>query len=207
MASWWGNVIKSPFRQQVLISLYSETIFGTWVVLSLLLNALSTFMTGGCHQVCVSPKDGRLSNWCSSVLELQLRRPGKNQYRVDNLLKRKAEEGVKIFVIVYKEVSNRTTPTDSKWVRHQRRPLEPELMCRSVIPNNDWWASIRISWSSDLLGITRLERSFGLTWVLDEYADMYWETQLQWWPARETLRDWRSYRIHGRFGYVFWQVS
>lgn len=46
--------------------------------------------------------------------ELKLRRPGKNRYRLDNLLKRKAEEGVKIFVIVYREVSNRTTPTDSR---------------------------------------------------------------------------------------------
>lgn len=43
-----------------------------------------------------------------------MRRPGKNQYRVDKLLKRKAEEGVKIYVIVYREVSNRTTPVDSK---------------------------------------------------------------------------------------------
>lgn len=49
------------------------------------------------------------------TLELQLRRPDKLRYRVDELLKRKAEEGVKIFVIVYKEVSNRTTPTDSKY--------------------------------------------------------------------------------------------
>ncbi|EEB89741.1 hypothetical protein MPER_12129, partial [Moniliophthora perniciosa FA553] len=46
--------------------------------------------------------------------ELQLRRPNKDRYRVDHLLERKAKEGVKIFIIVYQEVSSRTTPTDSK---------------------------------------------------------------------------------------------
>jgi phosphatidylserine/phosphatidylglycerophosphate/cardiolipin synthase-like enzyme len=33
-------------------------------------------------------------------LELYLRRPGKESYRMDNLLKRKAQEGVKIYVIL-----------------------------------------------------------------------------------------------------------
>ena len=32
--------------------------------------------------------------------ELYLRRPGDERYRLDNLLKRKAEEGVKIFIII-----------------------------------------------------------------------------------------------------------
>lgn len=32
--------------------------------------------------------------------ELYLRRPGDERYRLDNLLKRKAEDGVKIFIIV-----------------------------------------------------------------------------------------------------------
>jgi phosphatidylserine/phosphatidylglycerophosphate/cardiolipin synthase-like enzyme len=32
--------------------------------------------------------------------ELQMRRPGKDKYRLDNLLQRKAREGVKIFIIL-----------------------------------------------------------------------------------------------------------
>ena len=48
--------------------------------------------------------------------ELQLRRPNKNRYRLDRLLEKKAKEGVKIYIILYQEVSSRTTPTDSKSV-------------------------------------------------------------------------------------------
>ncbi|QRW00574.1 hypothetical protein RhiJN_28592 [Ceratobasidium sp. AG-Ba] len=60
--------------------------------------------------------------------ELYLRRPGKDQYRLDRLLKRKAEEGVKIFVILYKEVSNRTTPTDSNYTKQTLVNLHPNIM-------------------------------------------------------------------------------
>lgn len=45
--------------------------------------------------------------------ELYMRRPTQDKYRLDNILKKKAEEGVMIYVIVYNEVSNKTTPTDS----------------------------------------------------------------------------------------------
>ena len=34
------------------------------------------------------------------VAEVYLRRPGREQYRLDRLLERKAKEGVKIFVIL-----------------------------------------------------------------------------------------------------------
>lgn len=51
--------------------------------------------------------------------ELYLRRPGKPKYRLDNILKKKAEEGVKIFVIVYNEVSNNFTPTDSNYTKQR----------------------------------------------------------------------------------------
>ncbi|GAB1517613.1 Phospholipase D1 [Rhizoctonia solani] len=61
-------------------------------------------------------------------LELYLRRPGKEQFRLDRLLKRKAEEGVKIFVILYKEVSNRTTPTDSNYTKQTLVNLHPNIM-------------------------------------------------------------------------------
>ncbi|KAH7340733.1 hypothetical protein B0J17DRAFT_694350 [Rhizoctonia solani] len=60
--------------------------------------------------------------------ELYLRRPGKEQFRLDKLLKRKAEEGVKIFVILYKEVSNRTTPTDSNYTKQTLVNLHPNIM-------------------------------------------------------------------------------
>ena len=39
-----------------------------------------------------------------------------DRYRLDYLLERKAKEGVKIYIILYQEVSSRTTPTDSKLV-------------------------------------------------------------------------------------------
>ena len=51
--------------------------------------------------------------------ELYLRRPGTPKYRLDNILKKKAEEGVKIFVIVYNEVSNNFTPTDSNYTKQR----------------------------------------------------------------------------------------
>ena len=35
-----------------------------------------------------------------AITEVYLRRPGREQYRLDRLLERKAKEGVKIFVIL-----------------------------------------------------------------------------------------------------------
>ncbi|KIY71705.1 phospholipase D [Cylindrobasidium torrendii FP15055 ss-10] len=60
--------------------------------------------------------------------ELQLRRPNKDRYRLDRLLERKAKEGVKIFIIVYKEVSSRTTPTDSNYTKQTMMSLHPNIM-------------------------------------------------------------------------------
>ncbi|KAG8909007.1 Phospholipase D1 [Tulasnella sp. 403] len=60
--------------------------------------------------------------------ELYLRRPAKEQFRLDRILKRKAEQGVKIFVILYKEVSNRTTPTDSNYAKRRLMALHPNIM-------------------------------------------------------------------------------
>ncbi|EST09986.1 Phospholipase D-like domain protein [Kalmanozyma brasiliensis GHG001] len=51
--------------------------------------------------------------------ELYLRRPGHPKWRLDNMLKKKAEEGVKIFVIIYNEVSNNFTPTDSNYTKQR----------------------------------------------------------------------------------------
>ncbi|KAJ9102280.1 hypothetical protein QFC19_004828 [Naganishia cerealis] len=60
--------------------------------------------------------------------ELYLRRPGDERYRLDNLLKRKAEEGVKIFIIIYNEVSDKTTPTDSLYTKQRLVGLHPNIM-------------------------------------------------------------------------------
>lgn len=58
--------------------------------------------------LCILPQPNRLSP------ELYMRRPSQEKYRLDNILKKIAERGVKIHVIVYNEVSNKTTPTDSQ---------------------------------------------------------------------------------------------
>ncbi|KDR82694.1 hypothetical protein GALMADRAFT_238185 [Galerina marginata CBS 339.88] len=60
--------------------------------------------------------------------ELQMRRPNKDKYRLDSLLERKAKEGVKIYVILYQEVSNRTTPTDSNYAKQRLVGLHPNVM-------------------------------------------------------------------------------
>ncbi|KAF8586907.1 phospholipase D [Ramaria rubella] len=60
--------------------------------------------------------------------ELQMRRPGKPQYRLDRLLARKAKEGVKIFIIIYNEVSSRTTPTDSNYTKQKLTGLHENIL-------------------------------------------------------------------------------
>ncbi|KAJ7600958.1 phospholipase D [Mycena floridula] len=60
--------------------------------------------------------------------ELQLRRPNKERYRLDRLLQRKAREGVKIYVILYQEVSSRTTPTDSNYAKQRLTALHDNIM-------------------------------------------------------------------------------
>ncbi|CDK29425.1 unnamed protein product [Kuraishia capsulata CBS 1993] len=77
--------------------------------------------------------------------ELYLRRPpnGNQQWRIDRILKRKAEEGVKIFVIVYRNVGN-TVVTDSMWTKHSLLNLHPNIhVLRSpnqFIQNIYFWA-------------------------------------------------------------------
>ncbi|KAG9048406.1 Phospholipase D1 [Tulasnella sp. UAMH 9824] len=60
--------------------------------------------------------------------ELYLRRPGQEHFRLDRLLQRKAEQGVKIYIILYKEVSNRTTPIDSNYAKRKLMGLHPNIM-------------------------------------------------------------------------------
>ena len=59
--------------------------------------------------------------------EVYLRRPGQPKWRLDNILKKKAQEGVKIFVIIYNEVSNNFTPTDSNYTKQRLIHLHPNI--------------------------------------------------------------------------------
>ncbi|KAK9457704.1 hypothetical protein V1511DRAFT_455910 [Dipodascopsis uninucleata] len=60
--------------------------------------------------------------------EIYLRRPahGNQQWRLDRLLKRKAEEGVKIFVILYRNVGA-AIPIDSQYTKQSLLDLHPNI--------------------------------------------------------------------------------
>lgn len=60
--------------------------------------------------------------------EVYLRRPpeGNQKWRLDRVLKRKAEQGVKIFVVVYRNVGP-TIPNDSLWTKHSLLDLHPNI--------------------------------------------------------------------------------
>lgn len=62
--------------------------------------------------------------------ELYLRRPPAQyeEYRLDRILKRKAEQGVRILVIVYKEV-NASMTMNSKYTKHALEELHPNISC------------------------------------------------------------------------------
>lgn len=59
--------------------------------------------------------------------EFYFRRPGTPEWRLDHLLQRKAEEGVQIHVILYNEVSNIFTPTDSAYAKSRLMQLHPNI--------------------------------------------------------------------------------
>ncbi|KAJ2401938.1 hypothetical protein GGI23_001063 [Coemansia sp. RSA 2559] len=61
--------------------------------------------------------------------ELHLRRPYalNEEYRIDRLLKRKAEEGIKIYVLVYKEVTVSLT-INSAYTKRKLQSLHPNIM-------------------------------------------------------------------------------
>ncbi|CUA74327.1 Phospholipase D p2 [Rhizoctonia solani] len=62
--------------------------------------------------------------------ELYLRRPPADHYewRLDRLLQRKAQQGVKVYVIVYKEVTQ-TMSMSSKHTKNALTELHPNIMC------------------------------------------------------------------------------
>ncbi|KAH9914591.1 phospholipase D/nuclease [Fomitopsis serialis] len=62
--------------------------------------------------------------------EVYLRRPPafNKEWRLDRLLKRKAEEGVRIYVVVYKEVTQEMS-MDSSHTKHALEALHPNIAC------------------------------------------------------------------------------
>ncbi|KAI9506350.1 hypothetical protein BX070DRAFT_219775 [Coemansia spiralis] len=69
-----------------------------------------------------------IEDWWLSP-ELHLRRPYalNEEYRIDRLLKRKAEEGIKIYVVVYKEVTVSLT-INSAYTKRKLQSLHPNIM-------------------------------------------------------------------------------
>ena len=78
----------------------SGIISGTCRGLSCLRARLSRFTTGGSHRVRSIPRLHFLPIVLIFPPELQMRRPHKDKYRLDNLLEMKAREGVKIYIIL-----------------------------------------------------------------------------------------------------------
>ncbi len=77
--------------------------------------------------------------------ELYLRRPanGNQNWRIDRLLERKASQGVKIFIIIYRNVGN-TVVTDSMYTKHSLLELHENIyVLRSpnqIMQNVFFWA-------------------------------------------------------------------
>lgn len=77
--------------------------------------------------------------------ELYLRRPaaGNQRWRLDRVLKRKAEQGVKIFVVVYRNVGN-TVATDSLYTKHLLLDLHQNVhvirLPNQWLQNTYFWA-------------------------------------------------------------------
>lgn len=77
--------------------------------------------------------------------ELYMRRPvnGNQEFRIDRILKERAEKGVKIFIVVYRNVAN-TVGTDSLWTKHSMLSLHRNIhLIRSPnqwLQNTYFWA-------------------------------------------------------------------
>lgn len=77
--------------------------------------------------------------------ELYMRRPveGNEPYRIDRILQKKAEEGVKIFIIVYRNVGS-TVGTDSSWTKHSLLSLHNNI---HVIRSPNQWLQNTYFWA------------------------------------------------------------
>ncbi|KAJ2747311.1 hypothetical protein GGI20_000646 [Coemansia sp. BCRC 34301] len=85
-----------------------------------------------------------IEDWWLSP-EIHLRRPYhlNEEYRLDRLLKRKAEEGIKIYVVVYKEVTVSLT-INSAYTKRKLQSLHPNIM---VQRNPDHLAGGTMFWA------------------------------------------------------------
>lgn len=77
--------------------------------------------------------------------ELYMRRPanGNQEFRLDRILKRKAEQGVKIFVVIYRNVAS-TVITDSLWTKHSLIDLHPSI---HVLRSPNQWLQNTYFWA------------------------------------------------------------
>lgn len=77
--------------------------------------------------------------------ELYMRRPvnGNQEFRIDRILKERAEKGIKVFIVVYRNVGN-IVGTDSLWTKHSMLNLHPNIhLIRSPnqwLQNTYFWA-------------------------------------------------------------------
>lgn len=120
----------APVRKNVFAQWFVDGRDHFWAISSAIEMAKDTIMI---HDWWLSP-------------ELYLRRPanGNQQYRLDRLLKRKADEGVKIFVVIYRNVGT-TVATDSLYTKHSILSLNEENIhvIRSpnqLLQNTYFWA-------------------------------------------------------------------
>lgn len=83
-----------------------------------------------------------IEDWWLSP-QLYLRRPpkGNEEYRLDRLLKRKASEGVMIYIVLYKNVSV-ALPLDSLYTRDWMQTVHPNIIVQrhSNLTNSPFWA-------------------------------------------------------------------
>lgn len=77
--------------------------------------------------------------------ELYMRRPlhPNQKYRLDRILQEKAQEGVKIFIVVYRNVGT-TVGTDSSWTKHSLLELHPNIR---IIRSPNQWTQTTFFWA------------------------------------------------------------
>ncbi|AMD19361.1 HBR460Cp [Eremothecium sinecaudum] len=77
--------------------------------------------------------------------ELYMRRPvaSNQEYRIDRILKGRAEKGVKIFIVVYRNVGS-TVGTDSLWTKHSMLSLHPNI---NLIRSPNQWLQNTYFWA------------------------------------------------------------
>lgn len=117
-ATPWSRVNRfqsfAPVRQNVYSQFFVDGRDYFWTLSEALENARDTIYI--------------LDWWLSP--ETYLRRPPESnqRWRLDRVLKRRAEAGVKIFIVVYRNVGA-TIPIDSLWTKHSMLDLHPNVHC------------------------------------------------------------------------------